>query len=73
MVSSTYSLEGTPTIMNKKPENLKKRNREVIRLEDLAPRARVKGGSGKLVFGERVDHPAEGDSAPETDTKRRPE
>jgi len=59
--------------MNSKPESLKKRNRAVIRLEDLAPRARVKGGSGKLVFGERVDHPAEGDSAPEAGAKRRPE
>ena len=59
--------------MNKKAENLKKRNREVIRVEDLAPRARVKGGSGKLVFGERMDHPAEVDSDPETDANRRPE
>jgi hypothetical protein len=59
----------------KKTPNPKARKRKpagIVRLEDLAPRARVRGGSGKLLFGERVDHPPEGESAAETETKSRP-
>jgi hypothetical protein len=33
----------------------KARAREVILLADLAPRHDVKGGAGKLLFGERVE------------------
>jgi len=33
----------------------KKKSRNVIALEDLAPRKAVVGGSGKLLFGERLD------------------
>lgn len=28
---------------------------EVVLLRDLVPRAEVKGGAGKILFGERVD------------------
>lgn len=37
---------------------------EVVRLEDLAPREDVKGGAGKLLFGERRETPPR---APERD------
>jgi hypothetical protein len=44
--------------------------REVIHLEDLAPRKPVVGGSGKLLFGERLDPRAQG-SATETEKANR--
>ncbi len=37
-----------------KPENDKRR---VVRLEDLAPQTDVKGGAGKVLFGERFEVP----------------
>jgi hypothetical protein len=44
--------------------------RDVVRIEDLAPRKRVVGGSGKLLFGERLDPRAHG-SAAETERQDR--
>ena len=34
-----------------------KRAANVVRLEDLAPRRRIAGGSRRLLFGERLDAP----------------
>ena len=36
-------------------EKQKKRAGEIILLEDLAPRKDVKGGAGKIVFGQGAD------------------
>lgn len=47
-----------------KPEDDKRR---VVRLEDLAPRTDVKGGAGKLLFGERVELPERKAGPPEKD------
>ena len=41
--------------MNKNKTNKHTRNKGVILLEDLAPRKDVRGGSGRLLFGERVE------------------
>lgn len=45
-----------------KPEDDKRR---VVRLEDLAPRTDVKGGAGKVLFGERFEAPEREGSSPE--------
>ena len=41
--------------MKKDKTSKHKRDEGVILLEDLAPRKDVRGGSGKLLFGERVE------------------
>ena len=38
-----------------KDEKRKKRGEEIVLLQDLAPRKEVKGGAGKIVFGERAE------------------
>ena len=49
----------------------KKKTRHVVNLEDLMPRKAVVGGSGKLLFGERLDPSTGEGSAEETETKDR--
>jgi hypothetical protein len=41
--------------MKRKDTRGRTRHRQVIRLADLAPRKDVKGGSGKLLFGEHLE------------------
>ena len=41
--------------MKKEKTNKHTRHEDVILLEDLAPRKDVKGGAGKVLFGERVE------------------
>jgi hypothetical protein len=48
----------------------KRRAIEVVRLEDLAPRKRLKGGSRRLLFGERVDAPEEDQPTPAKERER---
>lgn len=40
---------------NDKPKKPHREETEVILLEDLVPRKDVKAGSGKILFGERLD------------------
>ena len=47
-----------------KPEDDKRR---VVRLEDLAPRTDVRGGAGKVLFGERFEAPEREAGPPEKD------
>ncbi len=47
-----------------KPEDDK---RHVVRLEDLAPQTDVKGGAGKVLFGERFETPKREAGSPEKD------
>jgi hypothetical protein len=49
----------------------KKKSRNVIGIEDLAPRKALVGGSGKLLFGERPDRSVAESSAAETESKER--
>jgi hypothetical protein len=58
----------------KKTLNPKARKRKpagIVRLEDLAPRTSVKGGSRRLLFGERVNAPEE-DALPPAQERERP-
>ena len=41
--------------MKKAKKKKGRRRREVILLEDLAPRRDVRGGSGRILFGQHVD------------------
>jgi hypothetical protein len=52
--------------MKKKRETRprKRQAADVVRLEDLAPRKTVKGGGGRLLFGEPIDSPEEVESPP---------
>jgi hypothetical protein len=47
------------------------RDHDVVHLEDLAPRKSVVGGSGKLLFGERLDPTAGDRSSEEPETRDR--
>lgn len=38
-----------------KGEKRKKRGEEIVLLQDLAPRKEVKGGAGKIIFGQGAD------------------
>jgi len=49
----------------------KTKTRGVVHLEDLAPRKPVVGGTGKLLFGERLDQSADDRSSEETETRER--
>ena len=39
----------------KKKKDKKSKNKKIILLKDLAPVMDVNGGSGKVLFGERID------------------
>jgi hypothetical protein len=58
--------------VKKRPERKSrgKRAAGVVRLEDLAPRKDVTGGSGTVVFGERVAE-AEAEGAPPAKQRRK--
>lgn len=45
---------------------------EVVLLRDLAPRSEVKGGAGKILFGERLDEGGDAVSGRERATDGRP-
>ena len=49
-------MELDPPTKKKRSRRPKERPRAVIRLQDLAPKREVKGGSGKLLFGEATEH-----------------
>jgi hypothetical protein len=60
-----------PLRKKKRSNQQKSRQRAVIRLQDLAPQREVKGGAGKLLFGEAPEpheHTRE-ESAPRDDAK----
>ena len=60
-----------PTRKKKRSNPQKSRQGSVIRLQDLAPEREVKGGSGKLLFGEGTEQQEQirEESAPRDDAK----
>jgi hypothetical protein len=42
-------------VKKEKGEKRKKQGEEIVLLRDLAPRKEVKGGAGKIIFGQGAD------------------
>jgi hypothetical protein len=42
-------------VKKEKGEKRKKQGEEIVLLRDLAPRKEVKGGTGKIIFGQGAD------------------